>query len=304
MMYQRANPLEEIKVFFKQKSTLSQLILINIIVWVAIRILDAIFFLFSHPEISTLLQWLAVPADIGIFITRPWTILTYMFLQYDFFHILFNMLWLFWFGKIFTEYLSSKQLLATYILGGFSGAFLYIIAFNVFPAFQEVLPHSIALGASASVMAIVVAIAFYVPDYTISLLFLGRIKIIYIAIAYFIIDFIMINSDNAGGHIAHIGGALWGFMFIRLLKKGNDMSKIFDKINFKGFFSFFLKEKKSKFRNVYTNNSRPMTDEDYNLEKSIKQEEIDKILEKISKSGYASLTKKEKEFLFKASNKK
>jgi len=122
-MYQRTNPLEEIKVFFKQKSTLSQLVLINIIVWVAIRILDAIFFLFASPDISVLIQWLAVPADIGVFITRPWTILSYMFLQYDFFHILFNMLWLFWFGKIFTEYLSSKQLLSTYILGGFSGAF-------------------------------------------------------------------------------------------------------------------------------------------------------------------------------------
>ena len=303
-MYQRTNPLEEIKVFFRQKSTLSQLILINIIVWIAIRILDAIFFLFASPDISILIQWLAVPADLGAFITRPWSILTYMFLQYDFFHILFNMLWLFWFGKIFTEYLSSKQLLSTYILGGFSGGFLYIIAFNVFPAFQEVLPHSIALGASASVMAIVVAIAFYVPDFTINLLFLGRIKIIYIAIAYFIIDFIMINSGNAGGHIAHIGGALWGFMYIRLLKKGNDMSKIFDKLNLKRFSNFFLKNKKTKFRNVYTNNSRPMTDEDYNFDKAKKQEEIDKILEKISKSGYSSLTKKEKEFLFKVSNKK
>ncbi len=303
-MYQRTNPLEEIKVFFKQRSTLSQLILINIVVWVAIRILDAIFFLFASPEISILLQWLAVPADIGTFITRPWTIMTYMFLQYDFFHILFNMLWLFWFGKIYLEYLSSKQLLSTYILGGFSGAFLYILAFNIFPVFQEVLPHSIALGASASVMAIVVAIAFYVPDYTINLLFLGRIKIIYIAIAYFIIDFIMINSANAGGHIAHIGGALWGFMYIRLLKKGNDMSKIFDNINLNRFFRFFLKEKKPKFRNVYTNNSRPVTDEEYNFEKAKKQDEIDKILEKISKSGYSSLTKKEKEFLFKISNNK
>ena len=303
-MYQRTNPLEEIKVFFRQKSTLSQLILINIIVWIAIRILDAIFFLFASPDISILIQWLAVPADLGAFITRPWSILTYMFLQYDFFHILFNMLWLFWFGKIFTEYLSSKQLLSTYILGGFSGGFLYILTFNVFPAFQEVLPHSIALGASASVMAIVVAIAFYVPDFTINLLFLGRIKIIYIAIAYFIIDFIMINSGNAGGHIAHIGGALWGFMYIRLLKKGNDMSKIFDKLNLKRFSNFFLKNKKTKFRNVYTNNSRPMTDEDYNFDKAKKQEEIDKILEKISKSGYSSLTKKEKEFLFKVSNKK
>lgn len=302
-MYQRTNPLEAIKVFFKQKSTLSQLILINIIVWITIRILDAVFYLFARPEISILIQWLAVPADIGVFITRPWTILTYMFLQYDFFHILFNMLWLFWFGKIFTEYLSSKQLLSTYILGGFSGAFLYILAFNIFPAFQEVLPHSIALGASASVMAIVVAIAFYVPDYTINLLFLGRIKIIYIAIAYFIIDFIMINSGNAGGHIAHIGGALWGFLYIRLLKNGNDMSKIFDKLNLKHLFSFFFKEKKTKFRKVYKNNSRSMSDEDYNFEKAKKQEEIDKILEKISKSGYSSLTKKEKEFLFEVSNK-
>ena len=265
-----SNPLNEIKKIFINKSSLSQLILINIIVWLIIRIISVILFLFNNEGgIQHLIIWLGVPANLDLLITRPWTLFTYMFLHYDFWHILFNMLWLFWFGKIFLEYLSSKQLVSTYILGGLAGAILYVISYNIFPVYRDVFPNSVALGASASVMAIIVAIAFYVPNYTIHLMFIGLIKIKYIAIVSVILDFMMIRSGNSGGHIAHLGGALWGLYFIYLLKKGKDINRYFYGFNFKKIFKPFFKTKKSKFTNVHYNynNKRPDSDENYNYKK-------------------------------------
>ena len=184
------NPVEDILRFFKARTSLSNLILINICVWILVKIINVFFFLFFQPGNVSSNEWfvhfLAVPSYLPSLINVPWTPFTYMFLHLDFWHILFNLLWLFWFGKIFLEYLNSKQLLQTYILGGLTGAFFYIAAFNLFPVFQNSLHFSYALGASASVMAIVTAISFYVPNYSIQLLFIGRVKIIYLAIILFI----------------------------------------------------------------------------------------------------------------------
>jgi hypothetical protein len=189
------------------------------------------------------------------------------------------------------------------MIGGLTGAVFYIAAFNFFPVFQTALPLSYALGASASVMAIVTAISFYVPNYTIQLLFIGRVKIIYLALILFIFDFFAIPGDNSGGHIAHIGGALWGFIYIMFVRKG---FRNFTSINsfdwmrkFKDRFSSG-RQKKGSFHNF---NTRPVSDEEYNLEKKANQRKIDEILEKISKGGYESLTKSEKELLFKSSGK-
>lgn len=296
------NPLDELKKFFTSNNMLVKLIIINVAVWLLIRVLGVLFNLFNLDITDNLLQWLAVPAHLEKLITRPWTLITYMFLHYDFWHILFNMLWLYWFGRIFLEYLNERQLLATYILGGLAGAALYILSFNIFPKFQTDYLHAIALGASASVMAIVVAISVYVPNYKIHLLFIGPVRILYIALASILLDILMIESENSGGHLAHLGGAIWGFYFIYLLKRGTDTSTIFHKMPTFKFSSSSRKSKKTKFKNVYSND-RPMTDEDYNLEKKKMQEKIDQILDKISKSGYESLTKQEKELLFKSSNK-
>jgi membrane associated rhomboid family serine protease len=248
-----------------------------------------------------IVEYLALPASFGELVYRPWTILTYMFLHIDIFHILFNMLWLYWFGKIFLGYLNPRQLLSTYLLGGIAGGLLYMISYNIFPVFADSMFLSRALGASASVMAIVTAISFYVPNYTIHLLFLGRIKILYLAIALFVIDFFMIRSSNSGGHIAHIGGALWGFAFAYYFRRGKDIGKMFH-IDLKKITRPFMKEKESPFKNVYSN-KRPMTDEDYNKARLEQEKKIDEILEKISKSGYESLTTEEKDLLFKSSNK-
>ena len=161
---------------------------------------------------------------------------------------------------------------------------------------------SIALGASASVMAIVVAISYYVPNYSINLMFFGPVRIIYIALISIVMDIIMIRSANSGGHLAHLGGAIWGFYYIYMLKKGTDFSRLFARFSLKSFTQPFMRPKKTKFKNVYTN-PRPTNDVDYNLQKKKDQEKIDAILDKISKSGYESLSKLEKELLFKTSNK-
>ncbi|MCK9219678.1 MAG: rhomboid family intramembrane serine protease [Bacteroidales bacterium] len=282
------NSLEQFKQFFKQGSTLSTLILVNVGVWVFFQILKVFLFLFNGPDNPFMGTWVihhfAVPASIPVLITKPWTLVTYMFLHIEFWHILFNMLWLYWFGKMFLEFLTSRQLLSVYFWGGIVGGLVYVLSFNIFPVFNAAVNASYALGASASVMAIVTAISFYSPTYSIQLLFLGRVRILYLAIILFVSDFFMIPSGNAGGHIAHIGGALFGIIYILSVKK--------------------VKQKNEFRKSSFSPTQRPFTDEEFNIHKKENQKRIDDILEKISKGGYDSLTKAEKDFLFKTSNKK
>lgn len=310
-MFPTHSPLERIRIFFRSGQPLPMLILINAGIWISILLVSNFAFLFSSPEAGSdgsyksqlliLIQnLLAVPANTGTLLAKPWTLITYMFLHIDFFHILFNMLWLWWFGNIFVQYLSQRQLLGTYFFGGIAGALLYIAAFNVFPVFEIARESAIALGASASVLAIVVAISFYVPEYTIHLLFFGPVKIKYIAIFSIIIDVLMLSSSNTGGHIAHLGGALWGFLWIKMIP-GFDPTKIFQplvEIGKPG--SFRIRSKKFK---VY-HNEKPLSDEEFNNNKVAKQKKMDAILDKISRSGYDSLTREEKELLFSNSKKK
>jgi len=307
-MYQQTSFLDKLRSFFGSSSALPKLILINLAVWVIIRFFGVFAFLFSRPGsdpsaslFDFLTKWFAVPAYLGDLVSKPWTLLSYMFLHIDFFHILFNMLWLFWFGQIFLQYLNNRQLVFTYITGGIAGAFFFILFYNIFPVFESALQQAVALGASASVLAIVVAIAFYVPNYTIYLLLLGPVKIKYVAIFSIVIDFFMIRSGNAGGHIAHLGGALWGFIFIRALAGGLDMSVPF---SFKPgkLFSVSGRRRRKHFKNVYTS-ERSLTDEEYNYRRAEHQKRIDQILEKIKRSGYDSLSKEEKELLFNSSRK-
>ncbi len=309
-MYPQPSPFERMKIFFGRREALARIILINIIVWLLIALIRNLAFLFSSPETGAsglykqylseyILSFLALPANINLFLAKPWTILSYMFLHFDFLHILFNMLWLYWFGIIFVQYLSQRQLIATYLFGGIAGGLLYIAAYNVFPVFDVVKVNALAMGASASVLAIVVAISFYVPNYTVNLLLLGPVKIKYIALVTVLMDLLMLNAGNAGGHLAHLGGALWGFSYIKMLPYA-DPAKLF------GIFSNesvrkFREARRSKLKIQY--GKKPVSDEDYNLQKKEKQQRIDKILDKISQSGYNSLTKEEKELLFSSSKK-
>ncbi len=301
--------VDEIKDSLRKGNILYRLIFINVIIFVALNLAFVIIRLFTAGETlgslrmvfsDSVLKFLMVPSLPGELLYKPWTIITYMFTHFSFMHILFNMLMLYWFGRIFMQYLTAKQLLSTYILGGLAGAVLYIVFINIFPGLREYLGSSM-LGASAAIMAIVVAISFYVPDYIIYLFFIGPVRLKYIAIAFVILDILMIASDNAGGNIAHLGGAIYGFWFVSRFKKGKDTGKwvnvVLDKIA-------VLFKPRPKLNVSYRKTTKPVADEDYNRNKVKQQIEIDRILDKIAKAGYESLTKKEKETLFKMGERK
>jgi membrane associated rhomboid family serine protease len=267
--------------------------LINIVIWLICLFISVFTWLFNISDISFVTKLFAVPSDISALAEKPWSVFTYMFLQEQFGHLFFNMLMLYYGGKIFLQYFSEKQLLLTYIFGGLFGALFFILAFNAFPVFEDMKGHAFALGSSASVLSILIAAATYRPDYTLNLFLLGQVKMKWVAIVFVVIDFLSITKGNSGGHIAHLGGALWGFLYAFMLKSDFDIYKIF--------------KKKAKIR-VKTVNSenyhkRPKTDEQYNAERAQEQEDVDRILEKIAQNGYSSLSDKEKEFLFRQSKK-
>ena len=290
------SPFNQVKTFFNQNNIIVKLIKINIAVWLVINVFNIYFHFYGDIGISILVQWLAVPASIDTLITRPWTLFTYMFLHEEIMHILMNMLMLYFGGVLFMQFLDARKLLNTYIFGGLTGSLFYVIAFNIFPIFHNVIPFSVALGASASVLAIIVAVATYAPDFSVPLILFGNVKLKYIAIVFVILDLIYISKDNPGGHIAHLGGAFYGFMMAYNLR--HSIFK-FPTINFNKIFSRKPKMKYTKTEQP----KRPLSDEEYNRIKAEKQKIIDAILDKISKKGYDSLSKEEKEILFKSSNK-
>jgi membrane associated rhomboid family serine protease len=290
---------DNIKTTFKSGNYLTRLIYINVGVFLIISCVAIIGFLLDNQSIaSTTLNLLAVPASLKSLLVKPWTLITYMFTHKDIWHILFNMLWLYWFGRIFLEYLDQRKLVAVYMLGGISGAMMYVLSFNVFPAFSGIIDESVAIGASASVMAIVIAISAYVPDYTVNLFFLGRIKIKYMALAIFVLTTVMDFSVNSGGKLAHIGGALFGYLYIVNMRRGRDIGKCFNKMI--DYLATIFKPR-SKLKITH---KRPANEYQYNQMKADHQAKINRILEKISKGGYDSLTKEEKDTLFKESQKK
>ncbi len=292
--------IQEIKSSFKKGSYLTQLIYINIGVFVLVNLVAVgTFFAGSNPSENILVDWLSLPASAPQILTRFWTPITYMFLHEQFFHVLFNILWLYWFGNLFLQYFASKHLLSVYLAGGLAGALLYIVSYNVFPVFASSLPFARALGASAGVYAIVFAISYYTPNYELRLAFLGKVKLKYIALTLIVLDIILIPSGNAGGHLAHLGGAFLGFWFAYQYKKGRLITQGIERI-LNTFFTLFKPKKKMKVTYKKTGN----VDYDYQNKKASQQENINKILEKISKSGYSSLSKEEKEMLFKISDKK
>lgn len=296
------NFIDEVKHSFRQNNNHTILIYINLIVFAIVTFFTITAFLVRGDH-NFIIYWLGLPASFETLILKPWTIVSYMFTHQSFLHILFNLLFFFWFGKIFVQYLDQKKLLGLYILGGLVGGVVYVLAFNIFPVFEELKDSSIAIGASASVMAIIIAVATLVPRHTVFMLFFGQVQIRYIAIAVVIIDILSIPTDNAGGHIAHLGGALTGFAFIYYYKKGTDITTgVFKIIKF--FKELFVPDKNIRVKSRRTKHRKPETDYEYNARKKAEQEGIDKILDKIAKDGYKSLTDKEKEKLFKSSNNK
>lgn len=291
------NIVDEIKDSFKKGSHLTRMIYINIAVFLLINIFAIFLHLFSKNDLLyDAISFLAVPAEFSGLASKPWTLITYMFFHKDFFHLLFNLLWLYWFGKLFIEYIDEKRFLNVYLLGGLSGGAFFILSYNFFPGLKENLHGAIALGASASVMAVVVAIAAYVPQHKIYIVFIGPVRIAYIALAGFILSSVVDFSVNTGGKIAHIGGALMGYFFAMQYKEGRDVTQWFGRI-LDTIFVFFRSTGKKNMKVSY---KKPATDIEYNSLKLEQQKEIDRILDKISGKGYNSLSKEEKEILFKS----
>jgi membrane associated rhomboid family serine protease len=290
------NLLQDIKNYFNNNMVLYRLVLINVVIFIAVNIVDLFGFLFGLSfSLDKLLRlFFGLEAGVTNFIWKPWTIVTYMFLHDDIFHILFNMLFLTWTGKLFSEYLGQQKLTATYFLGGIAGGLFYIIAYQIFPAFANH-NQAILIGASAGVLAVFFAVASLLPNYTTQLLIIGSIKLKFLAIIMFLLYAFSIPSGNAGGHIAHIGGALFGFISIKFLQSGTDITKWFTKL-----FSFKSRSRKN-MKVVYRSNEN--ADEIYMEKQRMTQENLDRILDKINRSGFDSLTADEKEFLYKASGK-
>ena len=290
------SPFNQVKTFFNQNNIIVKLIKINIAVWLVINAFNIYLYLYGDKGNNILVTWLAVPASIDSLITRPWTLFTYMFLHEEIMHLFMNMLMLYFGGVLFMQFLDARKLLNTYIFGGLTGSLFYVIAFNIFPIFHNVIPFSVALGASASVLAIIVAAATYAPEFSVPLILIGNVKLKYIAIVFVLLDLTSIKGANPGGHIAHLGGAFYGFMMAYNLR--HSLFKV-PTINLNKIFSRKPKMKYTKTEQP----KRPLSDDEYNRIKAEKQKVIDAILDKISKKGYDSLSKEEKEILFKSSNK-
>lgn len=294
--------INEIKHFFLKGSVLARLIGINIAVFITINLVGGLLFLFDSFEYYEIIaNALSVPASFDNLVSKPWSLISYMFLHINFFHILFNMIVLYIGGRLFIDFIGKERLIGTYLIGGLAGALVYIFSFNVFPIFHDVLDVSLAMGASASVLAIFIAIATYMPNFKIPLIFFGPVSLKYIAIAFIVIDLISIHKGNAGGHLAHLGGAIWGFAYIKLINNGMDPAKYVGSF-INGIVAIFRPKPRMKvfYESV---KPRPETDDKYNKRKAEEQKKIDGILDKISKHGYDSLTAQEKELLFKISNK-
>lgn len=284
---------------FRRGDIVTRLLYINVTVFLIVTIVNIGLLLFNLPT-GRWDTYLALPASPARFILQPWSLFTYMFMHAGVFHILFNMLWLYWFGRLFLQFFSAKHLRGLYLLGGICGGLLYILAYNVFPYFSPLVENAMMVGASASILAIVVATAVREPNYPVQFMFVGTVRLKYVAIFMIILDLLLMTSGNAGGHIAHLGGALAGWWFAAGISDGHDATKWINHA-----FDFLAGSRKPIRRKpkMKVHYSDKQKDYDYNARKKEQSEEIDRILDKLRKSGYGSLTEEEKKRLFNASKK-
>ncbi|MCF2495832.1 MULTISPECIES: rhomboid family intramembrane serine protease [Dyadobacter] len=304
-----SNIVDDVKrEFAKSENALVKIILVNVAVFLTLLLLKIILTLSQSANVYTaVINTLQLPAATDEFLYRPWTLITYFFTHDDIFHILFNMLFLYWFGKLIDEYLGAKRVIALYMLGGIAGGLIYIVLYNALPYFQAHVEGSRMLGASAAAFSVAVGASTLLPNYTFNLIFLGPIRIKFIALFYIILSLAQTVGPNAGGNLAHLGGAFVGYVFIKLLQSGTDLGKpLYAVMNV---WSRLFRKRPSmqvtyRERQVYRSTSVYSSASSSGTIEMPDQTEIDSILDKISKSGYESLTREEKQKLFKASQQK
>jgi len=298
----------DLKRQFNYGNMITRIIVVNVVFFIVANIanlLITVFGGFEHNDIfnDTVVKYFAIHQDLMFDLTHPWVIFTHMFFHVGFMHILFNMLFLYWFGRIVGDFIGNHRILPIYLMGGLFGALFYLLSAN----FVAVGP--MALGASAAVMAFVVASGFLSPNYAMNLILIGEVKLKYVVAVLVFLDLIGIaNLGNTGGHFAHLGGAAFGWLYVVQLRNGNDWSEPVNKWLgiFGKYFSNIFKRKSKGPRMVYKNTDKRKAKGSSASDKgrpSQHQDRLDAILEKIKLHGYESLSEEEKEFLFNASNK-
>ncbi|HSD13912.1 MAG TPA: rhomboid family intramembrane serine protease [Flavobacterium sp.] len=283
------NILDDFKLQYRTGDVTQKLIFWNVGIALPFFVIQSFF-----PSLFGILKdWLCLSSDFKIAAVKPWTLITYAFLHADFWHLLFNMIVLNFTSRLFLTYFTQKQFFGLYLLGGVFAGLVFVLA--------DLFLHSntFLVGASGAIMAVLIASATYAPFSEIRLLLIGNVKLWHIALVLFVLDLIQVPMSNTGGHLAHLGGSLFGFLYIKTLQQGTDLSKIVSNV-IDYFVSLFSPKKTTPFKKVHKNASPQYNSTKVTVEKSsTTQKKIDEILDKISKSGYDSLTKEEKDFLFK-----
>ena len=281
------NILDDLKLQYKTGGMVQKLIFWNI----GCFLLSLVFFYSFSVVKFQIPTWIALSSDFGTFIRTPWTLITFNFFHAGFLHLIFNLMVLHFSGRLFSTYFTDKQLLGVYVLGGIFSGVTFVLSY-IFIGKAGLL-----VGASGAIMAILIATATYAPFMLLRIPLIGIVKLWHVAFVILLVDLIQMPLDNTGGHLAHLGGALFGFIYIKLLQSGKDITKPFLAL-LDTFAYLFKPKKKTPFKKVHRNTTKKVVNSF--TEKDITQKQIDDILDKISKSGYDSLTKEEKEFLFKA----
>lgn len=292
--------INDIKQFWNRGNLLQHIIIINVAVFIVLKVMAVVAAMLA-TDITPVLLATELPCSAIALLHKPWTLLTYMFVHTNLWNILFNMLWLYWLGRIFLEFFTPKQLGGLYFLGGIGGAALFVLGYSVLPALSG--QQALLIGSSAAILAIVVAVAIYAPDYRINLLLFGEISLKWVALITVFIDFLGIEAGNFGGHLSHMGGILIGAWFGFAIRSGHDITRwlnaaIDSVVNALNGKRFSARDKK-KPRNSADAQSDVASDSATPTES-----EIDAILIKLKQSGYAALTDEEKATLFRASGNK
>ena len=298
-----ARIISELRNRFLSENMVGKFIYVNVGVYVLFAFIDVVATLFNIKSPAIYLKlWLELPSSLPQFILQPWSILTYMFLHGGLMHLLWNMIALYWFGKIFLSFFSTRHFVGVYLLGGIVGGLFFMLAYNIFPFFSSSVAYAGLVGASAAVLAVVTAAAYRVPDYRINLLFIGEITLKTFAIATIVISILLTTSDNAGGSFAHLGGAFSGYLFAYYLNKGRDLTFYINKAvdAIAGLCNRLFNKAKTPKMKIFK--GKHADDYEYNSREKKRSENIDTILEKVKKYGYSSLTEDEKKQLFDASN--
>ncbi|MFI8604498.1 rhomboid family intramembrane serine protease [Cellulophaga baltica] len=277
---------------FTRLNIAEKLIVVNVALFIITRLVAVLF----GTSVDALVHWFELPKDFGTFITQPWSIVTYAFFHGNLGHIFFNMIMLYFTGRIFMNLFGERKFINVYFLGAIFGGLLFILSYNIFPALTGL--NNSLIGASAAVMAVLIFVCTYTPNQEVRVIFFN-IKLWHLGVTFIVIDLVFIGGNsNIGGRLSHLGGAFIGYLYASQLTKGRDIgagfSRMLDSIQ-----NLFTKEKKAPLKTVYrkpSSNLKTVAASD----KEKHQRQIDIILDKISKSGYESLSKAEKDFLFKA----